>query len=1525
MRWFMLCLFVLLDFMARLANSWNCTTSDESSPDIPMDPPIAPDASWLALSETESAASVTSDVECAPPLPKRTRGRPYGANKLITKYPRRAKATDSATHALHNFTPASIDSGVIVVAFRAVGTGLEKAIVQHLNEHSAKKPPEHYSLIHDLCLGDERRAFLPRKAEAAILGYKNSTYVAQLTNLLGACVYFASHLYFSRAASELIADIDLGTIVPICLFVYHLSDNTDLNLSMRLDRNKKASDPSPFRSDLQKELCKILQSELFIGFLIEHNGRLEFVVLQVPCDIKVADRSTAEVLRQQINDLLDLPLIGALRQRFPMVLNMTSEDLGGNNVRCENSFIRDFPKSWRIRNFCVAHRFSTVQGYVFKIMNMTMSGIISFGLAQRPSGAHQHLADSLYDSLIAKSKLIIGMRPPDSNSPEVIAQDRLIEFLGRHATRSFRKPQLVLLKHYFKGDPEADEVDLFLPAGLSDSTYTATKERWARESARALLPYATALFARSRWCTSGDTIAGVGLLSLQNNVLADAVPRWMDRLGWKRKKATWTDDADAVEERALVADVAGERNEAFWQAFNNRSKRQAEDMATNIATPMHIVVMLATMNPLIDRFQALLKLGSDQYELDEAAKLIAGLVGSSRSYPLLEFTSGRFLKSYFHEMQNVCFAPGELWYVLATRLRTEQALSLAFAMSARSVAGISFTVAWVYEAYPFRLWLLIDGDLDADSAVGMILSDCRQKWCQFTILFRSKFSTRDDLRSDRCRAVLFCMAYLFRVHMARVENRHALLRRMLLDRGSTWLCEMMSIASDLILQWSRKREKEMWESRARAAQDESESTVTANGVADETEMEQPKLSTPHGGAQRAFASKWLAANKRPHGVTKSEHFHRLAEASKLAMADPAQHAIFLELGAAATMSGRAGGVPFGPRQRRRPNASVSTPSIADVSDLLAGASDQLAVYNFTGVLVLSESLDDLRRSSKNKTRDLKEGIVEKEAKLVAWARKQRPTSADVGGTGSAYFATSTVFGRFSVLVPIPPIAPLSVSNFLPPLSSVAKALSETSPTSLKEWMMSEWLRLHRRLSHNEVPNLGKVPQQEVSICEIARVCCCNEVLLPLFVDALQKCFKLATKPKTLLRSLFDTGALVLRFDSGGEGLLWLHASHVNFNTFRGSFVKLSTETDEFRVSYAERVGLRALKAPNVSGMDPMTWHQACFDMPFEQPISLAFEQLSAREVVVPFDFLPGHVLTMSVLSIEPICFWSGPPVDAPIQKEARARRPTGLPPLNRLAIMDANADNDDADADPEDELDIPPTSLPGCGAALDIAEATGWCDSSDGEPDDDPLFRLPGDAWGIPPSPPSDGGHVDPGPGDLGGPPFVDDIGGQKGFVSDEPPPLPPLAPLAKAKAKAMFRGRWRVLHFEGFGKIEFVSKEEINAHCMCADHLGKAKSCKMDKKATGHDSKHRRGQGRPAALSLVWLRDGPNHTGPDAKQKHADSKKQLASALNYPLRVAARLELIEMAETDVGIKDLLDAEREPYSDEDLEPVEIPM
>ena len=165
-------------------------------------------------------------------------------------------------------------------------------------------------------------------------------------------------------------------------------------------------------------------------------------------------------------------------------------------------------------------------------------------------------------------------------------KDAVINAIVVSSDKLYRGTQAAVLKHLLRGDWASFRIALYLFAGTHPDAVPHLVAAWARETASALLPCMTALFARHRWCTSGDTIASVALLALCHGLLFAVLPEWMRLMKCSSTRVYnhWIGEdngTERAESTALVASDSGVRSETFWQAFNNRARTQACNLASD--------------------------------------------------------------------------------------------------------------------------------------------------------------------------------------------------------------------------------------------------------------------------------------------------------------------------------------------------------------------------------------------------------------------------------------------------------------------------------------------------------------------------------------------------------------------------------------------------------------------------------------------------------------------------------------------------------------------------------------------------------------------------------------------------------------------------------------------------------------------------------------------------------------------------------------------------------------------------------
>jgi hypothetical protein len=407
-----------------------------------------------------------------------------------------------------------------------------------------------------------------------------------------------------------------------------------------------------------------------------------------------------------------------------------------------------------------------------------------------------------------------------------------------------------------------------------------------------------------------------------------------------------------------------------------------------------------------------------------------------RSYPILELVSGRQFRKYWENVLGICMDPGNYWDILPADARTEKNTSVAFCLSAKSVAGVHFTAWWRYDCYPWRLWLLVDPVIELEVAIEALSADCPKTWCTFTVKFFVRFPTKAALRSPECRAILLCVAVMLRGHMGRIDNRHAILRRLLGCRGSTWLCDLLSTCGDWIMLLVRGFQKDGWAAelrRKREAATPNTGTISRGSTNNHQATAKAKERTCHGGQQRAFNSEWLRRNKRCEGETKSAYFTRLSAAAQARSVDEVRR--YVEIGRLATLSSQVGGRAFGARRRRTNRQSTENQSATQAY----ASSEPGAIVPFSAqILAVASGLTDVLAKLKNlqaesslRTQQEAESSREECSALVQWSQSGRYSLAPNAGLLYANSLPNISQNVFPEPIACPGVD-IQVSRWIPP-------------------------------------------------------------------------------------------------------------------------------------------------------------------------------------------------------------------------------------------------------------------------------------------------------------------------------------------------------------------------------------------------------------------------------------------------------------------------------------------------------------
>jgi hypothetical protein len=591
---------------------------------------------------------------------------------------------------------------------------------------------------------------------------------------MASAAYHTGRSFVASFLSLVAAKAGMGLVEPVAIIRYLMYDETPLKASAKQGRSGKARVRKSSRS---AEVLKIENAEFRFAILLREPGRDKHLLVhsEVVCPLQHSNRTTGKVAATIIENLRHIPSFDVLAASglFPVVIDMFTRDRASGNLRAEAALAAKHPSRWYFGQACTVHSAHTIAGRVLNVVGDAVSGAIAFGLAQKSTGATEQFRSTLREYLKTNAVIVTGGLPPAPTSDVVKYRTALLDTwqCGRNDTSLVRRR--IVLERHLQDDWTRQEIRVYVGTYVSN-TEAALKQYiddWADDVTEALVPCSVKVFACHRWCTSAATSGELLLLMLCHNILTQIVPAWLAAIGFSSKATLWDDLGEIV-----LDELEGD---AYWAAFAEKQRGDALRFVRSSMSPIGCALWHKCLQPAVRLMDLLLRFASESWDdndMQDAAK------GLPRAYRVVEAATGR-LTSGISEMLHKYMTDDAEWMFLPPALKTQKSRSLAFCMLAQSAGGIHAQLASVYSSYPYRLFLLIDPALPVTEAAHRIYTDLPCTWCDFTVSFRQRFRTEEDLTSNECRYVLISLAHLLRLETARVECRHAWLRRLLISKG----------------------------------------------------------------------------------------------------------------------------------------------------------------------------------------------------------------------------------------------------------------------------------------------------------------------------------------------------------------------------------------------------------------------------------------------------------------------------------------------------------------------------------------------------------------------------------------------------------------------------------------------------------------------------------------------------------------------------------------------------------------------
>ena len=493
----------------------------------------------------------------------------------------------------------------------------------------------------------------------------------------------------------------------------------------------------------------------------------------------------------------------------------------------------------------------------------TLTGIIALALALRPGGNFSDFKRAFVEEIKASIEVRHSAVLPATH-PWTRHRDALLSVL-----LPLTDPRQVSLRLLLTGDLQSDTIAWHRPGGASDEDIVA----YANLLADKLMPIAPEVFSRTRWMGSVTPLEQIALPANAHNLLSRAILRWQGKAsgaGGNCQGVRLSDEfgpvlSDPEEIPSREADNAdqdqpenapqptmpgastGTVGPNDWTAWNAKQLRDTVKFAQSVGQVILLVAFIA-LRPLVALQRSVEYIDSEAWEQQQMHRVVTGQPFKPR---LVHIASLAQTDKFFQDVEEL-LGPDPRWDVLPKSGQTVQNLNIAAGMLMTMMCGISQLMRWSHAGFPVRLFRL----LREPSLAHDILHACHKLRDSFAEAFLRTWSTVPLLKSVACRLELFLILVLARKTIARIECRHASIKRRIGRRTSAKKEAFLDTSSAFLLMRQRLLENAQ---HRRPAHDKRDTAAQAQAWTRKTREKGKFAGKPCGGGglQRAAFSELL--------------------------------------------------------------------------------------------------------------------------------------------------------------------------------------------------------------------------------------------------------------------------------------------------------------------------------------------------------------------------------------------------------------------------------------------------------------------------------------------------------------------------------------------------------------------------------------------------------------------------------------------------------------------------------------------
>ena len=452
---------------------------------------VLPETGRRELPQQEQPSSSTALIESTKKRPRGRPPRPRGR-------PPHKALKNSAARAAEEQIPGHAD----LARFLRPGMGgdLQSALTQGFL-HAPRRVLPDIATVLSACLGANPRRIGTKNLEADLAGMTIYKWTHRVQDL-AATIHLAAKTCTTSMLSHLGFGIDQGRLRPVASVSHLCFDETPMCVGAHLeatgDAAARAADNKGARAS---QVFKTWQAEATVGFLFHvvsqgdtaapvaagdfhgvpegdtaaraaagvhgdaRGGQPLFLQIMLDPVLQALDSVTGETSKAAIDKIWDIPLMQAVRAKFPRNIDVRTADRASANLRADAGLQAEKSSHWHLLISCNAHIAHTCQGRSYKPLDKTLSGLIAYALAQKPGGAIRKLREQLACVLRLSVRVLPGPAPRPQD-PRCVHRDLILQacISGQTFAAARRRVHLQELLH---GDLTSDTVEVPTSGGAS--------------------------------------------------------------------------------------------------------------------------------------------------------------------------------------------------------------------------------------------------------------------------------------------------------------------------------------------------------------------------------------------------------------------------------------------------------------------------------------------------------------------------------------------------------------------------------------------------------------------------------------------------------------------------------------------------------------------------------------------------------------------------------------------------------------------------------------------------------------------------------------------------------------------------------------------------------------------------------------------------------------------------------------------------------------------------------------------------